>query len=66
MHYAPKHQHKRLGLMEGQASIPDDFSHWSDEEEAEKLGLMDSNKQITKLVGITSEDTHKPASPARQ
>ena len=38
--YEPAREHKRLGLMEGMASIPDDFDEWP-EEEARALGILD-------------------------
>ena len=33
-------ENKRLGLMKGQATIPDDFGTW-DEEEAKLLGIIE-------------------------
>ena len=36
--YEPVKEQKRLGLMEGQASIPDDFDEWP-AEEAQALGI---------------------------
>lgn len=38
--YEPIKKNKRLGLMEGQATIPDDFSEW-DKEEAKLLGIIE-------------------------
>ncbi|MEM8676753.1 MAG: type II toxin-antitoxin system prevent-host-death family antitoxin [Cyanobacteria bacterium P01_G01_bin.67] len=38
--YEPVTENKRLGLMKGQASIPDDFGDW-DESEAKFLGMME-------------------------
>ena len=38
--YEPAKEHKRLGLMEGMAEIPDDFDEWP-EEEARALGIID-------------------------
>ncbi len=37
--YEPITKNKRLGLMKGQATIPDDFGEW-DEEEARLLGII--------------------------
>ncbi len=38
--YEPITANKRLGLMKGQATIPDDFSEWG-EEEAKFLGIIE-------------------------
>lgn len=38
--YEPVVSHQRLGLMKGQAKIPDDFGEW-DEEEAKLLGIIE-------------------------
>ena len=38
--YKPVTKNKRLGLMNGQATIPDDFGEW-DREEAQLLGIID-------------------------
>lgn len=38
--YEPAESSKRLGAMEGQATIPEDFKNW-DEEEARFLGLIE-------------------------
>ena len=38
--YEPITENKRLGLMKGQATIPDDFGKW-DEEEAKFLGIIE-------------------------
>ena len=38
--YEPTVESKRLGLMKGQATIPDDFSQW-DDEEAKLLGIIE-------------------------
>lgn len=38
--YEPVKKQQRLGLMAGQATIPDDFSQWPDEE-AVAFGLID-------------------------
>lgn len=38
--YEASLERPRLGLMEGQASIPDDFNQWPDEE-AFALGIID-------------------------
>ena len=37
--YEPIIENKRLGLMKGQATIPDDFGEW-DHEEAKLLGII--------------------------
>ncbi len=39
-HYEVAKAGKRIGLMAGQASIPDDFDEWPDEE-AKALGIED-------------------------
>lgn len=41
--YEPLQEKPRLGLMEGQAHIPDDFDEWP-LEEAEALGMIDIEK----------------------
>ena len=38
--YEPKVESKRLGLMKGQAKIPDDFDEW-DVEESKLLGIIE-------------------------
>jgi len=38
--YEPAKERKRLGLMEGQAEVPDDFDEWP-EEAARALGIID-------------------------
>ncbi|ELS01510.1 prevent-host-death family protein [Xenococcus sp. PCC 7305] len=38
--YEPIAENKRLGLMKGQATIPDDFGEWN-EEEAKLLGIIE-------------------------
>ena len=38
--YEPTVASKRLGLMKGRATIPDDFDEW-DEEEAKLLGITE-------------------------
>ncbi|MEM7556234.1 MAG: type II toxin-antitoxin system prevent-host-death family antitoxin [Cyanobacteria bacterium P01_A01_bin.84] len=38
--YEPIVENKRLGLMRGQAKIPDDFGQW-DESEAKLLGIIE-------------------------
>ncbi len=38
--YETSAENKRLGLMKGQATIPDDFSEWN-EEEAKLLGIIE-------------------------
>ena len=38
--YEPVTEKKRLGLMKGQATIPDNFGEW-DEEEAKFLGIIE-------------------------
>ena len=38
--YEPRTENKRLGLMKGQATIPDDFGEW-EEEEAKLLGIIE-------------------------
>lgn len=38
--YEPETENQRLGLMKGQATIPDDFDKW-DEEEAKLLGIIE-------------------------
>ncbi|MGD1919577.1 MAG: type II toxin-antitoxin system Phd/YefM family antitoxin [Pleurocapsa sp.] len=38
--YKPVTESKRLGLMKGQATIPDSFSEW-DEEDAKFLGIIE-------------------------
>jgi prevent-host-death family protein len=41
--YEPSQERARLGLMAGQAHIPDDFDSWP-LEEALALGIIDNNK----------------------
>jgi prevent-host-death family protein len=38
--YEPIVDNKRLGLMKGKATIPDDFGEWT-EEEAKLLGIIE-------------------------
>ena len=38
--YEPIIENKRLGLMKGQATIPDDFDEW-DAEDARLLGIIE-------------------------
>lgn len=38
--YHNRDRHQRLGLMEGQAEIPDNFKEWT-EEEAKILGIIE-------------------------
>lgn len=38
--YKPENRPNILGLMEGQADVPDDFDNWPDEE-AKFLGIID-------------------------
>ena len=38
--YEPVAENKRLGLMKGQATIPDDFGKW-DEKEAKLLEIIE-------------------------
>ena len=38
--YEPRTENNRLGLMKGQATIPDNFGEW-DEAEAKLLGIIE-------------------------
>ena len=38
--YEPVTENKRLGLIKGKATIPDDFGEW-DKEEAKFLGIIE-------------------------
>ena len=42
--YEPVKERQRLGLMAGQATIPDHFSSWPDEEAA-ALGIIDTDNR---------------------